>query len=788
MARGETGKDIVLKGIDAIYSWSADVEALPLESIFARLSLSSEGRTEPNRYLAPAVLSDQINYPRGSLESDASQTQKWRREVEQLRNRYSSSDLSQMSTDLLLFILEKYGCFIPASAYPGASISPDVSLYDYVRINSAIAACREHCDSDVLLVSGDFSGLQRFIYTTSSKGALKTLRARSFFLELLNEHVIYEIIGDTLSRANIIYSGGGGFCILAPATDEMEARLRKARSDINSWLLEQHGTRLYLGMEWMEIPTERLFADEVADNLEELHFRVDRSKQVKFLDQLKDGSLFAIKPPQQPTNESSCQICRRDDLPESIMERLPSDEDPGERACALCYRLFKIGERLPNVRYIARGRTDCGKNRSIPIGESAFYSIFGDSQTDQEGQDMLEEGYEALWIVNSFELEEYIRRDAKPMYIANQATRHGDLPPPAKDAEDKDRRSNRLPVPKDQEMASFEGLASAACGADLIGVLRADVDNLRAVVTRSLRQSPDYLMRLSALSSSLNHFFKLHLNRICLGQDLEPTCIIPGELERYVAIVYAGGDDLFIVGAWNNVAELAFDVDSAFRRYTCHNPDITLSAGVTIHPPKSPIYQMARLSGRAEEAAKENVYFCTECHHKASECELRTREGQCNRKDSIALFYDPLLEGQAEQLREELQADNEPYKDRIRFALKWQEVRDNVLKTAQLLAEARKLDGQQDESRRLRLEYLPRGFLQKMSEMVGIWRREGKLYLPHMAWMTARLREDLRRVGKQDLAQKLMLQLYRFDQLGISSLHAPVAWIDLLMRGGGRDE
>ena len=56
----------------------------------------------------------------------------------------------------------------------------------------------------------DISGIQDFIYTINNKGALKGLRARSFYLEIMMEHLIDELLEKVeLSRANLIYSGGG---------------------------------------------------------------------------------------------------------------------------------------------------------------------------------------------------------------------------------------------------------------------------------------------------------------------------------------------------------------------------------------------------------------------------------------------------------------------------------------------------------------------------------------------------------------------------------------------------
>ena len=73
----------------------------------------------------------------------------------------------------------------------------DVSVYTQSKLVAAIAVClaayTEETDTDItalnetsdaskpfLVVSGDFSGIQSFIYTIPSKGALKSLRGRSF--------------------------------------------------------------------------------------------------------------------------------------------------------------------------------------------------------------------------------------------------------------------------------------------------------------------------------------------------------------------------------------------------------------------------------------------------------------------------------------------------------------------------------------------------------------------------------------------------------------------------------
>ena len=60
-----------------------------------------------------------------------------------------------------------------------------------------------------LMFSMDTSGVQDFIYSVQSEGALKSLRSKSFYLEIMLEHIIDQFLGEIgVSRANLIYSGG----------------------------------------------------------------------------------------------------------------------------------------------------------------------------------------------------------------------------------------------------------------------------------------------------------------------------------------------------------------------------------------------------------------------------------------------------------------------------------------------------------------------------------------------------------------------------------------------------
>ena len=102
-----------------------------------------------------------------------------------------------------------------------------------------------------LLYTADFSRIQRFIYTVHTEGALRSLRSRSFFLELLMEHYMDELLdGCGLTRTNIIYSGGGHCYLLLPNTATVQQTLADWNRAFNGWLNEQFGMQLFLANGW----------------------------------------------------------------------------------------------------------------------------------------------------------------------------------------------------------------------------------------------------------------------------------------------------------------------------------------------------------------------------------------------------------------------------------------------------------------------------------------------------------------------------------------------------------
>ena len=114
---------------------------------------------------------------------------------------------------------------------------------------------------------------------------------------------------------------------------------------------------------------------------------------------------------------------------------------------------------------------------------------------------------------------------------------------------------------------TFEAFAEQAEGIKRIAVMRADVDNLGQAFVSGFSQGKSTLSRTATLSRQLSVFFKYYIR--CILENGEYS--IQGEdskRKRKVTIVYSGGDDVFLVGSWNDVIEAAIDLSEKFKRYT----------------------------------------------------------------------------------------------------------------------------------------------------------------------------------------------------------------------------
>jgi CRISPR-associated protein Csm1 len=154
----------------------------------------------------------------------------------------------------LCFLSEKYCTAMPGSNNP--TDQPEVSLHLHQKTVAAFATClyrAQNTNKPFILAGVNLSGIQSFIYNITGKNALKNLRGRSFYLQLITEHTLWLILNKLkLSTVHTLYNSGGGFYLLLPNTSETKEVLENCVNQMNNILFENHSVDLYLAMGYKE--------------------------------------------------------------------------------------------------------------------------------------------------------------------------------------------------------------------------------------------------------------------------------------------------------------------------------------------------------------------------------------------------------------------------------------------------------------------------------------------------------------------------------------------------------
>ncbi|MBI5674558.1 MAG: type III-A CRISPR-associated protein Cas10/Csm1 [Nitrospirae bacterium] len=577
--------------------WHSEIA---IASPFSRINNPSIPTEKPPLTFLQLIQSGRIEEPTQNELPSAKED--YKRLLSAFERDFKNPDIEDReSINFLLMIIEKHFNYVPSitmKIYDGLNKEeikdkhPDISLYDHLKLTAAIAGCMYYYYSDThrekwnnnkllkeeilnvpsgskpyLLIGGDISGVQKFIYTITSKGALKSLKGRSFFLELLTEHIVSETIKALeLTRCNLIFVGGGHFYILSHNTKGAVSSVAKIKDRIDNYLFMEFGGSLQINLEIEPFhPSEFADASKIWGRLAE---RLEAVKKTKWKDKLLD-----ILKPQMPLSNQSCEVCFREDVKLDKLTRNSEavSEIVYEAVCDSCRSQFGLGEELKKISagsFPVIYRFDSEPTDYTIKIENVYYLF-------KEGWDRaMHKEAATVYRLNDLTAKHYSHPQS--VYLAAGLYQHNDL----------------------------DDLASAATvyGINRIAVLRMDVDNLGKIFSQAVPFS-----RMASISRGLNNFFKRYLNYIVEGKGInDPVDVADRGVStdgRMLTIVYSGGDDLFLIGHWLDVTETAFDIARYFSRYT-GNPFIKISGGIAVNHEKYPVYQYAQDADQAEKLAK----------------------------------------------------------------------------------------------------------------------------------------------------------------------------------------
>lgn len=582
---------------------------LNLDSIFSVFYSDKEIQVANKYPLIYKDINKSFNYPRTDI--SLATNSNYEALLNKIKSHFITKDISQISINQLLQIIEEGFSYLPSSTNRAEVC--DISLYVHSKITSAVASCmklyfdeqqiqdyKKYCfnsgskifrnEKIYLLVSGDISGIQDFIYTIPSKGALKTLRGRSLYIDLLLEEFIDEYLEQIgLSRANVLYSGGGHFYILAPNIEDTKKAIDKLQAKMNRWLMENIGINLYLAIGMAECSANNLMKSEAQGNLFAIVNK--KLKDDKTIRYSKDEDfleyIFDVEK-EEDTAKKECNICH------NLVDKLWKYNSNEEIACEFCLNLYKLGQDILTqdlVFVISEEKIDGGIKIFGKDKDLYMYAV------NIEDIDMFKGKILRIYSKNNL-LESDL---AIRLYLADYSAKN-----------------------ENDEVMTFDDLAKSSCKTDKgikrLGVLRLDIDDLGIAFSSGFVSDKDKiednlryatLSRYADLSKDISMFFKVAINKICAGDltgcvDFEERAFnifgIAKAPKRKVNIIYAGGDDLFLVGAWDEVLEVAIDINRAFKQFT--NGKLTLSAGMAMFSPTYPISKMAEIAGLLVQMSK----------------------------------------------------------------------------------------------------------------------------------------------------------------------------------------
>lgn len=525
-------------------------EMRTLENILSRIYKDVEG--SGNTFFAPL--------PVGELKRPTNERVASEEDFRKLYNMLvEDAKKLKLNVENLRFLLYKYLSFVPQSTQKSGTM--DISLYDHMKVTAMIALSLYDYvvtngieiekfedlkglleEKVLLLVGGDVSGIQKFIRDVSSKGALRSFRGRSFFIDLLQEIIVDKILDETgFFRTNVHYIGGGHFYLILSNTERNIQRISKIREEINRWLMDKTSDlKLIIGYEPMSLAEVK----DPSNAFLRLKNKIARAK-LNMYSQEELSAIFDLVNITSVQNLRTCRVCGK-----RTREYYPLREGEEPIACEFCKQMYEYGRQMVKAKYFARD----------PHGQ---FEILNDRYSFSD------EPSELRSYVLDFP-ERYPKNSENLVFI------------------------NVARYAKHEE---FGEMAEESSGKKL-ACFQADIDGLGDIFKEGLEIKT--MSRISTLSRLFTYFFKYRVKKIAEDKN--------------VAIVYASGDDLFIVGGWEDVLRFAYEMQIEFREFTGHNDRVTYTGCFVLFDEKESISKVKEAAEYAENIGK-NRKDCVVLHH-----------------------------------------------------------------------------------------------------------------------------------------------------------------------------
>ena len=513
-----------------------------------------------------------------------------------------------LKIDSLEYLLKKYCSFIPSSTsfksnYDNSITKANIPLYEHLKTTSLFASTIASMDNQsqkeiisyykdndksvknnkqFLLINGDFFGIQSFIFDDiQAKFASKTLRAKSAFVQIIVKVLSYYVCETLeLSRFAIISTHAGKFEILAPNNEKIIKKLEQIQQDLNSYFVNVFYGQTGVGIAWCEASIEDFINTEKYNIFrKKLASKVEMVKLKKY-DLLNKGAIvFDIE--KDLNNKNLCNFCNK----------RKGIKKENYVICSECNKFVKIGQLLTKATYIAFSKKKKDDN-DIEIF-NGYYLHFFNKPSSKEAKDDI-----AIFdISNDDDFKGFAKWELRS-YVANEknlnALEKNYIEEKSKEEVKEILTLNQLALLSvkdglDAEEQSYT--LKRKNGVEALMALKGDVDFMGNFIQDSNNNITNSFAKYNFFARMIDYYFSVYVPYMMQNKY------------KNTYTVFAGGDDLFVLGAWDEVLELSKIVRDDFVKFTCEK--LSFSVGLVMTKANKPINFIAKVAEDALESSKD---------------------------------------------------------------------------------------------------------------------------------------------------------------------------------------
>lgn len=548
----------------------------PLQDIFNRF-----GNEPSKRYIAPSELRPNVvdKILPSKVMHDYTPGE-YSRGVSYFEEGLSAIEFTEEYTPSVLNLVEATMSFMPSST--NMLEVADISLYDHMKLTAAYAcsilqyaeekgiadyektfkngANSFYKKQSFMLIGFRLEGVQDFIYTITSKGAHKQLRSRAFYVEMMSQWFVDSFLKKSgLTRANVLYSDTEHGYIIVGNTNDNRNIIVEAQKEFNEFLLENFGVKLYMAVGTAGFSASQVMmensSDEYTNIFREIDFILDKNSKNRY----QASEILKLNKAGKKDGRE-CAVCHS-----------TGNMVDGQNKCELCEKLENFSTNIQKQEFFVINDDSNG----LPVSKNAYLSTVtedevkkGEVQGRIYAKNRLDTGHMQethIWV------GDYSMTNDYNSYAKRKWTM--------------DENGNSIGIKR-------------------LGALMIDVDDLYAGFLSGFKIQGEgkytTMSRYATLSRRLQSFFKLYLNNFAEDKEL--------------SIIYSEGDDVFAIGAWDDILDFVQDVYDYFKKWT--DGKMTFSAGVALVESKTPINVIARetkvLLGKAKLSGKDRITLFSE--------------------------------------------------------------------------------------------------------------------------------------------------------------------------------